>query len=329
MEYTRLGNTGLKVSRLCLGCMTYGEPGHGMHPWTLGEEQSRPFIPRALEAGINFFDTANVYSAGTSEEILGRALKDFAQRDEVVIATKVHWPDAARGRTAAGCRARRSWRRSTTACGGSAPTMSTSTRSTAGTTKRRSRKRWRRCTTSCKAGKARYIGASSMYAWQFCKALYLADRTAGRASSRCRTTYNLLYREEEREMLPLCRDRGHRRHSVEPAGARPAGAAVGQRSRHFARGDRQGRRHALRQDPGRRPCGDRARRTRRRGARRVASQVALAWLLHKPVVTAPIIGASKPQHLEDALAALSLKLSPEEVAMLEDAYVPHPVAGFS
>ncbi len=208
MDYVKLGRTGLEVSRLCLGCMTYGEPERGTHAWTLDEEESRPLLRQALDLGINFFDTANVYSDGSSEEIVGRALKDFARRDEVVIATKVHGRDDAGRRTAPACRARRSWPRSTPACAGSAPTTSTSTRSTAGTRRTPIEETLEALHDVVKAGKARYIGASSMYAWQFAKALYLADLHGWTRFVSMQNHYNLLYREEEREMLPLCGDQG-------------------------------------------------------------------------------------------------------------------------
>ena len=188
MEYTRLGKTGLKVSRLCLGCMSYGVPERGAHPWTLDEEQSRPFIQRALELGINFFDTANSYSDGTSEEILGRAIRDFARRDEVVIATKVFYADAQGPQRPRACRARRSCPRSTPACGGWAPITSTSTRSTAGTTRRRSRRRSRRCTTSSRPARPGTSAPRRCSPGSSPRRSTWPTSTAGRGSSRCRTT---------------------------------------------------------------------------------------------------------------------------------------------
>ena len=204
MKYKNLGNTGLKVSELCLGCMTFGVPERGDHPWTLPEEQSRPLIRQAVDAGINYFDTANTYSDGTSEEIVGRALKDFTRRDEVVIATKVYFPDAARAPTAAGCPARRFSPQSTPACGGSEPTTWICTRSIAGITRRPIEETLEALHDVVKSGKARYIGASSMYAWQFSKALYLARQHGWTPFVSMQNHYNLLYREEEREMMPLC-----------------------------------------------------------------------------------------------------------------------------
>ncbi|UEM25319.1 aldo/keto reductase (plasmid) [Skermanella mucosa] len=327
MEYVNLGRTGLKVSRLCLGCMTYGEPDRGTHPWTLGEEQSRPFLQRAVELGINFFDTANVYSAGSSEEIVGRALRDFAKRDEVVIATKVHGP----------------MRKEPNGRGLSRKAIMTEIDASL----RRlgtdyvdlyQIHRWDYSTPIeetlealhdvVKAGKARYIGASSMFAWQFCKSLHLADRHRLTRFVTMQDHYNLLYREEEREMLPLCREEG--------IGVIPwSPLARGRLTREWeaeptrrTETDEFGKTlYRAAEDADRKVVESVGRIAKARGI--PMAQIALAWLLHKPAVTAPIIGASKPHHLEDAVAALSVKLSPEEIAALEEHYVPHPVAGFS
>ncbi|UEM07883.1 aldo/keto reductase (plasmid) [Skermanella rosea] len=327
MEYVNLGRTGLKVSRLCLGCMTYGEPDRGTHPWTLGEEQSRPFLQRAVELGINFFDTANVYSAGSSEEIVGRALRDFAKRDEVVIATKVHGP----------------MRKEPNGRGLSRKAIMTEIDASL----RRlgtdyvdlyQIHRWDYSTPIeetlealhdvVKAGKARYIGASSMFAWQFCKSLHLADRHGWLRFVTMQDHYNLLYREEEREMLPLCREEG--------IGVIPwSPLARGRLTRDWqaeptrrTETDEFGKTlYRATEDADRKVVESVGRIAEARGIPR--AQIALAWLLHKPAVTAPIIGASKPHHLEDAVAALSVKLSPEEMSALEEHYVPHPVAGFS
>lgn len=327
MEYVNLGRTGLKVSRLCLGCMTYGEPDRGTHPWTLGEEQSRPFLQRAVELGINFFDTANVYSAGSSEEIVGRALRDFAKRDEVVIATKVHGP----------------MRKEPNGRGLSRKAIMTEIDASL----RRlgtdyvdlyQIHRWDHSTPIeetlealhdvVKAGKARYIGASSMFAWQFCKSLHLADRHRWTRFVTMQDHYNLLYREEEREMLSLCREEG--------IGVIPwSPLARGRLTRDWqaeptrrTETDEFGKTlYRATEDADRKVVESVGRVAEARGIPR--AQIALAWLLHKPAVTAPIIGASKPHHLEDAVAALSVKLSPEEMSALEEHYVPHPVAGFS
>lgn len=328
MDYVNLGKTGLKVSRLCLGCMTYGEPDRGNHPWTLGEEESRPFIQRALDLGINFFDTANVYSAGSSEEIVGRALRDFAKREEVVIATKAHGP----------------MRKDPNGRGLSRKAILTEIDASL----RRlgtdyvdlyQIHRWDHSTPIeetlealydvVKAGKARYVGASSMYAWQFSKALYLADRHGWTRFVSMQNHYNLLYREEEREMLPLCQDAG--------IGVIPwSPMARGKLTRDWQANETTKRTetdefgkmlYSATEEADRRVITRVGEIAAERGIPR--AQVALAWLLHKPVVTAPIIGASKPHHLEDAIGALSVKLSAEEMTRLEESYVPHPVAGFS
>lgn len=326
MDYVRLGHSGLEVSRLCLGCMTYGVPDRGNHPWTLDEEPSRPFIKQALELGITFFDTANVYSDGTSEEIVGRALKDFARREEVVIATKVHGrmrsgPNGAGlSRLAIMIEIDNSLRRLGTdyvdlyqihRWDYSTPIEET----------------LEALHDVVKAGKARYIGASSMYAWQFAKALYTADLNGWTRFVSMQNYYNLLYREEEREMLRLCQAEGI---GVIPWSPLARGRLTRDWDETSARSetDEFGKSlYAKTAEADRRVVEQVAEIANRRGVPR--AQVALAWLLHKPVVTAPIVGASKPQHLEDAVAALSLKLSPEEIVELEEAYVPHGLAGFA
>jgi 1-deoxyxylulose-5-phosphate synthase len=322
MDYIRLGKTGLKVSRLCLGCMTYGIPERGNHLWTLNEEASRPFIKRALELGINFFDTANVYSDGTSEEIVGRALRDYAKREEVVIATKVHGrmrPDpngAGLSRKAIMQEIDASLKRLGTDYVDLYQTH-----------------RWDYDTPIeetlealhdvVKAGKARYIGASSMYAWQFAKALFLADQQGWTRFVTMQNHYNLLYREEEREMMPLCVDQG--------IGVIPwSPLARGRLTRAWddvterTQTDEFGKTLYVESD--RQIVEQVAAVATQRGVSR--AQVALAWMLSKPFVHSPIIGASKPHHLDDAIAALSLKLGAEEIALLEAPYVPHKVAGF-
>ncbi len=326
MEYINLGKTGLKVSHICLGCMTYGVPDRGSHPWSLSEEESRPFYQRALEGGINFFDTANVYSDGTSEEILGRAIRDMAKREEVVIATKAHGrmrPDpngAGLSRKALFAEIDASLKRlnmdyvdlyQTHRWDSSTPIEET----------------LEALHDIVKAGKARYIGASSMYAWQFSKALYLADKHGWTRFVSMQNHYNLLYREEEREMMGLCADQG--------IGVIPwSPLARGRLTRKWddaterSQTDEFGKtlyRSAV--DADRKIVERVAEIAAQRGIPQ--AQVALAWMLHKPVVTAPIIGASKPHHLEDAFAALTVKLDAEEIAALEEPYVPHAVAGFA
>jgi 1-deoxyxylulose-5-phosphate synthase len=326
MDYVKLGRSGLEVSRLCLGCMTYGTPDYGNHPWTLDEEQSRPFIKRALELGITFFDTANVYSDGTSEEIVGRALKDSARREEVVIATKVHGrmrpgPNGAGlSRLAIMTEIDNSLRRLGTdyvdlyqihRWDYSTPVEET----------------LEALHDVVKAGKARYIGASSMYAWQFVKALYTSDLNGWTRFVSMQNYYNLLYREEEREMLRLCQAEGI---GVIPWSPLARGRLTRDWNESSARSetDEFGKTlYAKTAEADRKVVERVAEIAGRRGVPR--AQVALAWLLHKPVVTAPIVGASKPPHLEEAVAALSLKLTPEEITELEEPYVPHAVAGFA
>ena len=293
MDYVKLGRTGLEVSRICLGCMSYGVPDRGTHAWTLDEDASRPFIKQALELGINFFDTANVYSDGTSEEIVGRApaglraARRGRDRDQGLL------PDAARARTAPGCRARRSCPRSTPACAGSAPTTSTSTRSTAGTTDTPIEETLEALHDVVKAGKARYIGASSMYAWQFAKALHVAERHGWtRFVSDAEPLQPALPRGGAGDAAAV-RAEGHRRDPLEPAGARPADPRLGRAARDRER-DRRVRQDALRRDratptaPSSTRVGEVA---EARGVPR--AQVALAWLLQQPGITAPIIGATR------------------------------------
>ena len=326
MDYTRLGKTGLQVSRICLGCMSYSEAPTKARPWTLDEEHSRPFIRRALELGINHFDTANMYSGGGSELVLGRALRDFARREEVVIATKVFYPmreDANGGglsRKAIMTEIDASLRRLGTDYVDLYQIH-----------------RWDPATPIeetlealhdvVKSGKARYIGASSMMAWQFAKALYTADLHGWTRFVSMQPHYNLLYREEEREMLALCADQGigvvpwsplargrlarpwEEKPSTVRGGSDPWGDGVYAASKAADKAvvDRVGEV------------------AERLGVPR--PQVALAWLLHQPVVTAPIVGATRPHHLEEAVAALAVGLPEAELAALEAPYLPHVVAG--
>ena len=326
MDYVRLGKTGLKVSRLCLGCMSYGVPGRGTHPWTLPEDQSRPFIKHAIEAGINFFDTANVYSDGTSEEIVGRALADLASRDEVVIATKVHGR-MRRGANGAGLSRRaimseidHSLRR----LGTDYVDLYQIHRWDYGTPIEETLEA---LNDVVRAGKARYIGASSMYAWQFAKALALSEQHGWARFVSMQNYVNLLYREEEREMLPLCRDAGI---AVMPWSPLARGRLTRDWDARSARAEQDefGKTlYAKTADADRQVVEAVAKVASVRGIPR--AQVALAWVLQKPGITAPIVGATKLSHLEDAAAALSMKLSDEEIAHLEAPYVPHEVVGFS
>jgi aryl-alcohol dehydrogenase-like predicted oxidoreductase len=325
MDYVKLGRTGLEVSRICLGCMSYGVPERGNHPWTLPEAQSRPFIKQALEAGINFFDTANVYSLGTSEEILGRALKDFARREDVVIATKVNGrmrpgPNGAgQSRRAIMIEIDASLRR----LGTDHVDLYQIHRFDYQTPIEETLEALHDVV---KAGKARYIGASSMYAWQFARALAISERRGWTRFVSMQNYVNLLYREEEREMLPLCAAEGI---GVIPWSPLARGRLARDWDETSARSetDEFGKRlYARSTDADRKVVERLAEVAARRGLPR--AQVALAWLLSKPVLTAPIVGATKAQHLDDAVAALSVKLSPDEIASLEEPYVPHAVSGF-
>jgi aryl-alcohol dehydrogenase-like predicted oxidoreductase len=322
MQYVRLGRTGLQVSRICLGCMSYGEPDRGRHEWSLGEEDARPFFKRAIEAGINFFDTANVYSDGSSEEITGRALKDFARRDDVVIATKVHgrMREAANGaglsRKAIMTEIDNSLRR----LGTDYVDLYQIHRWDNGTPIEETLEALHDVV---KAGKARYIGASSMWAWQFSKALHVSERNGWTRFVSMQNHYNLLQREEEREMLPLCVDEGV---GVIPWSPLARGRLTRDWDATTARSQTDEFGSTLYSDDDRRIVDAVAKIAESRGVTR--AQVALAWLLRQPAVTAPIVGATKPNHLEDAIAAVDLELSDDEVAQLEGPYSPRLPAGF-
>ena len=325
MDYVKLGHTGLDVSRICLGCMSYGVPERGNHPWVLDGEQSRPLIKKALDIGINFFDTANVYSDGTSEEIVGRALKDYARRDEIVIATKVN------GRMHPGPNGAGLSRKAImTEIDNSLRRLGTDY------VDLYQIHRWDYNTPIeetmealhdvVKAGKARYIGASSMYAWQFLKALHVAEQHSWTRFVTMQNYLNILYREEEREMLPLCKE--------EKIGLIPwSPLARGRLTRDWDENTTRSEMDAF----GKTLYAATAE-ADRKVVERVAevasnrdiprAQVALAWVLQKEPVTAPIVGATKMHHLDDAVAALAVQLTPEEVARLEEPYVPHPVLGF-
>ena len=326
MDYVRLGKSGLKVSRICLGCMTFGVPERGTHQWTLDEERSRPIIKQALELGINFIDTANIYSDGTSEEIVGRALKDFAKREEIVLATKVYMK--MRPGPNGGGLSRKSI---FTEMDASLKRLGTDY------VDLYQIHRWDYDTPIeetlealhdlIKLGKVRYIGASSMFAWQFAKSLYAADAHGWTRFASMQNHLNLLYREEEREMLPLC--------AAEGIGVIPwSPLARGRLTRDWNETTKRSETdeylrtlYKATEDADRKVVERVAEVAKVRGVPR--AQVALGWMLAKPGITAPIIGANKPNHLTDAVAALSLKLSPEEIARLEEPYVPHQVAGYS
>jgi aryl-alcohol dehydrogenase-like predicted oxidoreductase len=327
MQYVPLGKSDLKVSRIALGCMSYGEPARGAHTWSLDEEKSRPFIKQALELGINFFDTANVYSDGSSEEIVGRALRDFAKRDEIVLATKVFFP-MKDGSNEGGL----SHRAILAAVDDSLHRLGTDY------VDLYQIHRWDYETPIeetlealhdvVAAGKARYLGASSMYAWQFAKALYLADLHGWTRFVSMQNHYNLLYREEEREMMPLCLD--------QEIGVIPwSPLARGRLTRPWDK--KMSTERAASDDFGNKMYAstEEADRVVVDPVNEVASargippaQVALAWMFTKRYISAPIIGATKPHHLTDAVAALELQLSEAEITRLEEPYVPHPVLGF-
>ena len=325
MEYTRLGKTGLKVSRICLGCMTYGTP--AWREWVLDEESSRPFIRRALEMGINFFDTADMYSLGVSEEVLGRALRDFARREDVVIATKVRYPmgdgpnDQGLSRKHIFDAIDASLRR----LGVDHVDLYQIHRLDPETPIEETLEA---LNDLVRAGKVRYLGASSMQSWQFAKSLYLADLHGWARFVSMQNHYNLAYREEEREMLPLCREEGI---GVIPWSPLARGFLSGNRRR----GEKpdvtvRAQTDNFAQDYYFQPEDyDVVERlvavAERRGV--APAQIAIAWLLHQPGLTAPIVGASKMRHLEDAVAAVDIRLSEEERKELEAPYRPHRVMG--
>jgi aryl-alcohol dehydrogenase (NADP+) len=324
MEYVRLGKTGLKVSRICLGMMTYGTP--EWRPWVLDEAQSRPFVARALEHGINFFDTADMYSKGVSEEVLGRALKEHVARDQVVVATKAFFP-AREGPNERGLSRKHlmdAIDRSLQRLGTDYVDLYQIHRFDPDTPIEETLEALHDIV---KAGKARYIGASSMYAWQFAKMLYVADRHGWTRFVSMQNHYNLIYREEEREMLPLCREEGI---GVIPWSPLARGFLAGNR-RKGDYGDSSRARtddfaHQLYYTDADFAVAARVvELAQRHGVK--PTQIALAWLLAKPAVVAPIVGASKLPHLDDAVGALAIELSAEDLAFVEEPYQPHPVLG--
>jgi 1-deoxyxylulose-5-phosphate synthase len=324
MEYVKLGKTGLDVSQICLGCMGFGDKERWVHPWVINEEQSRPIIKKALDLGINFFDTANVYSDGTSEEYVGRALKDYANRDEIVLATKVYFPmhdgPNSKGLSRKGIMTEidNSLRR----LGTDYVDLYIIHRWDYNTPIEETMEALHDIV---KAGKARYIGASAMYAWQFQKALHVAEKNGWTKFVSMQNHLNLIYREEEREMLPLCMEEGI---SVTPYSPLASGILTRDWSETTYRSETdqvQRSKYDATADADRLVVERVKAIAEKRGVPRV--HVALAWLLQKDSVTAPIIGATKVSHLESAAGALSVKLTPEEVAYLEEPYVPHSVVG--
>ncbi|MBN9685086.1 MULTISPECIES: aldo/keto reductase [unclassified Corallococcus] len=325
MKYTNLGHTGLRVSRICLGCMSYGTP--KWRPWVLDEEAAQPFFRRAVELGVTFFDTANMYSDGVSEEVTGRALRKYAKLDEVVLATKVYFP------TGSGQNERGLSRKAITqACEASLKRLGVETidlyqihRMDPNTPIEETLSALDQLV---RQGKVRYLGASSAYAWQFMRALSVSERNGWARFVSMQNHYNLVYREEEREMLPLCEAEGV---GVIPWSPLARGLLAGSRK---SLDDKEATTRAgsdtlspiLYNQPGDWDVVEAVKQVAE--ARKAPpAQVALAWLLSKPVVTAPIIGATKPEHLEDAVKAVSLKLTPEEVKALEAPYKPHAVRG--
>lgn len=331
MQYKKLGSTGLDISALCLGCMTYGDPDAGAHSWTLNEALSRPIIKHAIDNGINFFDTANSYSAGTSEQIVGKVLKQLTKREEIVIATKIFFPPGAID-------------------SGSKPNGQGLSRKAVMTEIDKSLQRlqtdyidlyqihrWDYSTPIeetmealhdvVKAGKARYIGASSMYAWQFAKAQEIARRNGWTPFVSMQNYVNLLYREEEREMIPLCADQSvglmpwspmARGRLTRPVGATSARSESDKFGKTLYSNTEQADNKVI------------AAVEKIAQARDLPmAQIALAWVLAKPEVSAPIIGASKTEQIDDAIAALSVRLTDDEIRLLEENYIAHPVTGFS
>ena len=324
MQYAKLGRTGLAVSRICVGCMSFGVPERGNHAWTLPPDESRDYIKQALDLGINFFDTANVYSDGTSEEIVGSALNDFVDRGDVIVATKVN----ARMRP------------TPTGIGLSRKAIMHEVdqslfRLGMDYIDLYQIHRWDATTPIeetldalndlVKSGKVRYIGASSMFAWQFAKALHLSDKNGWARFVSMQNYVNLIYREEEREMLPLCNDEG--------VGVIPwSPLARGRLTRDWddkterSQTDEFGKKlYSVQADADKKVVERLTEVSKRLGVPR--AQVALAWLLQKPGIVSPIVGATKPHHLEDAAKAVELKLSAEDIAALEEPYVPHVISG--
>ncbi len=323
MDYVNFGRTGLKVSRLCLGCMTYGTP--AWRPWVLDEAQSRPFFRLALEAGINFFDTADMYSLGVSEEVTGRAVRELAARDQVVLATKAYYP-VGKGPNDRGLSRKHlfdSIDQSLRRLGTDYVDLYQIHRWDSDTPIEET---LRALEDIVRSGKARYIGSSSCFAWQLAQALAIAERQGWTRLASMQNHYNLVYREEEREMIPLCQHEGI---AVIPWSPLARGFLAGNRGREGGetpRAQTDGLARGLYFQDGDFEIANRCRQlAERRGV--APAQVALAWVLHRPGVTAPIIGATKLPQLEQAIAALEIRLDASEMQFLEERYQPHPVLG--
>jgi aryl-alcohol dehydrogenase-like predicted oxidoreductase len=324
MEYVKLGNTGMDVSKICMGCMSFGAATSGFHGWTLDEEESRAIIKRALDLGINFFDTANCYSYGSSEEILGRALKDYASRDEIVVATKV-------------------FIRMKEGPNGQGLSRKAIMQEVDNSLKRLGMDyidlyiihRWDYNTPIeetmaalhdvVKAGKARYIGASAMFAWQFQKAQYTAEKNDWTKFISMQNHYNLMYREEEREMMPLLLDQKVASTPYSPLASGRLSRGIGADTKRTESDEVQKHKYGSTEAEDQVIIDRVAEIADKRGITR--TQVALAWLLHKPPVVSPIIGATKVSHLEDSIGAVGVSLSQEEINYLEEPYVPHRIVG--
>ena len=324
MEYVKLGNSGLEVSRICLGCMSFGDSEKWTHKWVLDEENSRPIIKKALKLGINFFDTANVYSIGRSEEILGKALKDYAKRDEVIIATKV-------------------FSRMRDGPNGAGLSRKVIMNEIDNSLKRLGTDyvdlyiihRWDYNTPIeetmdalndvVKAGKARYIGASAMYAWQFQKALYTAEKPGWTKFVSMQNHYNLIYREDERELIPLCKDQKIGLTPYSPLAAGRLARDWSETTYRLQTDEVAKSKYDSTKDADKAIVDRVAELANKHGVSR--AQISLAWLLHKDPVNAPIVGATKITHLEDAVGAIAVKLTPDEITYLEEPYVPHPIVG--
>ena len=322
MQYAKLGNSGLSVSKICLGAMSFGTPDRGPHAWTMNEEDSRVIIKNALDAGINFFDTANIYSAGSSEEILGKALNDFADRDEVVIATKLNGAmrkdanAAGLSRKAVMTEIDHSLRRLGTDYVDLYQIHRFDRRTPVEET-------MEALHDVVKSGKVRYIGASSMYAWQFSKMQYTAEINGWNKFISMQDHYNLLHREEEREMLPLCIDQGV---GVIPWSPLARGRLTRPWDTVSARSETDEFGQSLYHDDDKVIVEQVEAIAKHHGG--PAAQVALAWVLAKPGITSPIVGVTKPQHLSDAIAALDVKLTEDDMTALEQPYTPRAIAGF-
>jgi aryl-alcohol dehydrogenase-like predicted oxidoreductase len=326
VQYTYLGETGVKVSRICLGCMSFGSS--AWRPWVLSEADSAPFFKRAVEAGINFFDTADIYSVGRSEEITGRCLREYAKLDEVVIATKVYFPMSDKPN-----RGGLSRKHIQHACEASLRRLGVETIDLYQIHRLDPLTPLEETLAALdllvRQGKVRYIGASSMYAWELMKALSISEQRGFARFVSMQNHYNLVYREEEREMLPLCADQGL---STIPWSPLARGLLAGTRTKvgdsSTTRSETDGLDKVLYDQPSDLAVVDAVRTVA--SARGVpAAQIALAWLLRNPVVAAPIIGATKLGHLEDAIAAVEVKLDDDEVKAIEAPYLPHPVKGLA